>query len=158
MDQKLGMETFAWTHSVFFILNFLAMIQRLNWLWYENNRTEGNTIAQSSILGTLWSCWIVDQVWCQCECTRLRGMFDELIVVEYLSMVLTTWQPFVWMTPSLCAYWSIRRLAEQRNGHHCTMQLMCPTMVMKNAPEKCGYSVFCAKTELIPFWKTRYVP
>ncbi len=64
-------------------------------------------------------------------------------------------QSFVWMTPSLDAYWSIRRLTEQRNGHHYTRQPMWPMMMMKYAPEKCGYSVFCARTELIPFSRTR---
>ena len=45
-------------------------------------------------------------------------MFNELIVVEQLSLVatnnVTILHNFLWMTPALCAYWSIRLLAEQK--------------------------------------------
>ncbi len=78
-----------------------------SWQWFDDstdcdlkiiNRTELHTIAHCNTEGTLWSCWVVDQVWCQCECTGYICMFDELIVVEHLSMVATN-NVTIWRNP-----------------------------------------------------------
>ncbi len=91
---------------------------------------------------------------------------------QSLWWLQTTWQFDTTLSWNnfIAIYWSIR-MPENRNkhhytrqlmwnGHHYTMQLMWPMMMMmmKHAPEKCAYSIFCARTELIPISKTRYAP
>ncbi len=94
VDQKVGMETFAGTHSVFFVLNFLAIIRRLHCLWSEiPDRTKHHCTEQHGRdIVNLLNCWSrVVPMWMHRANMYVRWV-DSCGELQSRWWLLTTWQ------------------------------------------------------------------